>query len=187
MLFLLKKQLNQIENNLFFKIFMRLSFITVKYVLNLLIFLIATKKINNSENEESWKKSVLFLTNIIQNSTIRVRLSQSDLAALESMNINLQNNKLSEDKLATSSSIAYTCSDIDNNAEKPNFFNPYNDLFLSNNKSMSSKLKSFDMTQLKGINPIFLNYKNSPKCKALLKRLKQSSLCYRSRHFLKVY
>ena len=79
MLFSLKKQLCLFENNLLFKIFMRVSLFTVKYFLNMIIFVIAAKKFNH-ESDESWKRTLLFLENFFQsNSSISIRLINNPL------------------------------------------------------------------------------------------------------------
>jgi hypothetical protein len=65
MIFMLKKQLGLIENNLLFKILLKVSIVSAKYFLNMLVFLLAAKNYN-SHTDESWNQTIVYLENFFK-------------------------------------------------------------------------------------------------------------------------
>jgi hypothetical protein len=66
MLFLLKKQFGLIENNQLFKILVKVSIVSAKYLLNMLVFLLAAKSYSANSQDESWNQTILYLENFFK-------------------------------------------------------------------------------------------------------------------------
>jgi hypothetical protein len=80
---MLKQQLALLlEHNMFFKLIIKLTVITAKCILNLLIFLLAAKNYNeyatDVTGDETWAHTITYLNSLLKESTIGLRLTVKD-------------------------------------------------------------------------------------------------------------
>ena len=173
MLYLLKKQLCLIENNLLFKITLKLLVLGVKYFIDILIFLLAARKFN-CQTEESWKRTVFYLNNFFKASTLRIRFINSDFPSTpvkQYISDELDRDCIKKVLISTCESGYRSKSETDESADSSICYQEQSPLTLSNIRSKTiADVRNMSIAQFKLQSTLVSNSK-AHKQKYMAKRL----------------